>query len=988
MYQKNSSLSLGVLRFVMLMSIAGLGVASYAQGEPSTGEYRNLAPNSSFEYCSEPSMADYWGCPHWGIQDPQWILRMDEWRRRFGIDEQTAYHGRRSLRVDYPFDKPQGNGLVPRSCYLGLVTGRQYTVSAYLKSEPAGMRVGLLGKEVTLTKEWKRYELPWVRKTASVYEDMLNIVPLSKGVMWVDAIQVEEGEKATGYGASVTDDQLASKFTGKKPVRTAVPELILPVIEEDIVLDGVLNEACWQKAQKVELVLTSGAVAKEPTTGYLLQNRKGIYIGVECADSKARENQCRYMQRDGDIWNDPCVELFVSPGDDQATLLSSHIFHYYHFIVNQAGVQGDRLSGDLSWDGDWSAATKTGTNSWAAEIFLPFSELGMSGGMNEWWGFNLCRENHNEREYSCWSPTYGSFHMPERFGKVRISRDSLRGYDYQFEGVRLERLGADQGVLRLKVRQGQGTGAGGSYRVEVKGKEGSNGWGRVYGQDLRLGKDGVGEVCVEGVPATGKAVYDVLLKDKDGVLHHEILALPIPSLLSVKSRYTLLTSEPEVILLVESGIAGKGLKDKRLKLKVIRADEGGKPAIEREIRNVKTAQDVSLPSGKLSNGMYQVKVELVDEAGKILAQAEDTFRKLPPQDGEVKIDKFRRMILVDGIPTIVCGLHLEHMPQGDELEYLKASGFQEIAIWHDYKNVEMNKQLIQTLKKAGELGIKFMLQMSSPGDAKEVGEMREYLRQIMPFKALMSIMTFDEVFCYWTDPKWLDKYPFVAQSLDELNAAFPYRLIKKNEAWDGLSWLAQNQLRFPGPIISVDYYALFPGATMAKTTLQVQTMQAMSKQTGQPMWFYILGGGGYAHRVSREFNVSEYEFSVYTCLINGVSGIWFFADYPRVKSHWEKMKELNGEIKTLTPVLASPTAEQSVKCQTPEIQTLVKEYDGALYIIALNETIAPVKATFALTGKIKKSGQVLFEDRKVRIKDAVFEDHFDGYQRHVYQLRF
>ena len=68
MYQKNSSLSLGVLRFVMLMSIAGLGVASYAQGEPSTGEYRNLAPNSSFEYCSEPSMADYWGCPHWGFR--------------------------------------------------------------------------------------------------------------------------------------------------------------------------------------------------------------------------------------------------------------------------------------------------------------------------------------------------------------------------------------------------------------------------------------------------------------------------------------------------------------------------------------------------------------------------------------------------------------------------------------------------------------------------------------------------------------------------------------------------------------------------------------------------------------------------------------------------------------------------------------------------------------------------------------------------------
>ena len=38
------------------------------------------------------------------------------------------------------------------------------------------------------------------------------------------------------------------------------------------------------------------------------------------------------------------------------------------------------------------------------------------------WGMNFCRVRRtvNPSEYSCWSPTFGDFHRPERFGRIVI----------------------------------------------------------------------------------------------------------------------------------------------------------------------------------------------------------------------------------------------------------------------------------------------------------------------------------------------------------------------------------------------------------------------------------------------------------------------------------------------------------------------------------------------------------------------------------------
>jgi hypothetical protein len=58
---------------------------------------------------------------------------------------------------------------------------------------------------------------------------------------------------------------------------------------------------------------------------------------------------------------------------------------------------------------------------------IPFGSLkpGAKIEKGEEWGLNLCRNRHRKgqsstKAFSCWSPTYSSFHETKRFGIVKF----------------------------------------------------------------------------------------------------------------------------------------------------------------------------------------------------------------------------------------------------------------------------------------------------------------------------------------------------------------------------------------------------------------------------------------------------------------------------------------------------------------------------------------------------------------------------------------
>ena len=206
-------------------------------------------------------------------------------------------------------------------------------------------------------------------------------------------------------GAEMNNHQPASEFDRSIPKVSAQPKI-----------DGTLDDPCWQSALKVDLMdATTGRTTKAPTTAYVCYDAKNIYIAFDCKEPFMDKLKANVKDRNGEIWNDDCVEVFIDPGLSQK--------NYYHFMVNTLNTQGNEkcngvLNPEKGWDGHWKSSTRVSLYGWTVEMKIPFSNFDLAANTGTSWGINLCRERKVEPENSTWAPVEGVFHSPEKFGII------------------------------------------------------------------------------------------------------------------------------------------------------------------------------------------------------------------------------------------------------------------------------------------------------------------------------------------------------------------------------------------------------------------------------------------------------------------------------------------------------------------------------------------------------------------------------------------
>lgn len=178
--------------------------------------------------------------------------------------------------------------------------------------------------------------------------------------------------------------------------------------ETTLVIDGKLDEPCWQKANKVSDFVQSepeeGGKPSEMTTVYLLYDEKKLYVGFECFQSV--ELQASATRRDSHFFNDDYVEVFLDTFHDKRNC--------YAFGLNLLGAQIDaRIAnegsnqrghgGDTSWDCGWDGQAARGEDKWTAEFAIPFCELRFKNKPDSVWGINFMRNIERSEEEDSWS---------------------------------------------------------------------------------------------------------------------------------------------------------------------------------------------------------------------------------------------------------------------------------------------------------------------------------------------------------------------------------------------------------------------------------------------------------------------------------------------------------------------------------------------------------------------------------------------------------
>ena len=235
---------------------------------------------------------------------------------------------------------------------------------------------------------------------------------------------------------------LCSKTTLAGDNMRELPQYDCVWIDEELQIDGVLDEPAWNKAQEVELLLTDTEEKPDnPTSVKLLWNNNYLYISYFCIDP---EIWATIDKRDGDLYTEEVVEAFIDADKETRTYLELEV-NPLNALFDASIINAKDKNQGISVMRDWNSEgikhavkidgelnSRKGTDkSWGCEIAVPLKDFDTAPNCppkpGDVWRLNLYRIDHmkDKSEYSAWSTTGKiDFHIPQRFGYLKFVKET------------------------------------------------------------------------------------------------------------------------------------------------------------------------------------------------------------------------------------------------------------------------------------------------------------------------------------------------------------------------------------------------------------------------------------------------------------------------------------------------------------------------------------------------------------------------------------
>jgi hypothetical protein len=167
----------------------------------------------------------------------------------------------------------------------------------------------------------------------------------------------------------------------------------------------------------------------------------------------------------------------------------------------------------------------------------------------------------------------------------------------------------------------------------------------------------------------------------------------------------------------------------------------------------------------------------------------------------------------------------------------------------------------------------------------------------------------------------------------------------------------------------------------------------------KPVWNWIECTG--INGPSPKPTPAQTKAEVWMSIVHGSMGIGYFVhqfaptqdvhallDDPVMKG---AVASVNAQIAGLAPILNTPPITNAVMVSSSNasspVDVLVKRQGAARYVFAVSMGSAATTATFSLSNPgTSSAAQVLGENRTAAIRGGTFQDAFDGYAVHVYEI--
>jgi len=835
--------------------------------------------------------------------------------------------------------------------------------------ECAGVRhVFLVGRE------WKRY-VYHIKEVKSASMNRFSIEMRSPGNLWVDAVQIEQGEEATPFTPHPDDGKKTYENVGAVVVNENVPQAAPVRATGPVTLDGKLDEKAWEAAPRITDFKSDGKPVSIRTEARLLYDDENLYVAVRCYDDDMKNLVAEQTERDGKTFMDDSVEIFFDANRDGRT--------YFTFCTNVLGTRTDGIGFDYSWNGQWEAKASRGDDAWTVEIRFPLANFDISPSTPAVWGMNIGREHPRLKQYPCWAPTKGvNFHQPVNFSKLVWKEPGIfKKFFFSFQDIQLLAVPGAKGKASLTGAVKNNTGR------DVKGRVRLIADGRTFESDLfemTAGKAIPFEIAHLKLPSDKPLALLVQVVTAEGKLRRSTSltrkVLPPVDVFVDRSYYSI---EPDANLVCDVNVPPKEAKGLRARLTL----EAGKKVLWRGTYPLGPGRKMlPVPVSQLKAGFYTVKAVFAGASGKAIAETDVELRKVDYKKGETKIDRVARIMLKDGSPYIpFMNLMGGYTPPGEAtVRMYRDAGFGALMLGFPWHRREFSEEMAtETMKLLEKYSLDYFIfycpRFKKDGTYEDLPGRERRIRRIGRERpGILGWLVMDEP---WDHPKRTIAAIKNAKTWD------PNRVVYANHH---IPMVLKRFAGLPGDAVSTDHYvSAMPMRRIENVARYTRQFERIAAELHVPTWFFISGGSGYY--AAREGTPGELTAQVYGHLAAGGNGLFTFIGDFIAPATWKRLVQLNRELKYLTPVIASRGLErvQQVPDPAPEIITGTWRHNGAYYIIAASQSNRAIDARFDL-GSLQLGravhAEVLFEGRSVGIVEFSIKDRFGPYERHVYRI--
>ena len=185
------------------------------------------------------------------------------------------------------------------------------------------------------------------------------------------------------------------------------PTMYTSFTDSKIIIDGIVNEEAWMKADSITEFYQSqpnpGYLPTEKTVVRVLYDKDFLYVSAVLYDSEPDKIIIESLEQDFDSQSSDAFAIMLDTFNDDKS--------GYAFLFNPAGaikdmyIDNDGTTMNRAWEGIVHPKTSINDNGWQIELAFPLTSLRFNpyDGSQDW-GINFLRRIRRKREDLYWSP--------------------------------------------------------------------------------------------------------------------------------------------------------------------------------------------------------------------------------------------------------------------------------------------------------------------------------------------------------------------------------------------------------------------------------------------------------------------------------------------------------------------------------------------------------------------------------------------------------